>query len=123
MFSKYFRFKDPTISGKWKEILKDKYGTSGFSINRCSSFWSGILSIKHIVELGINRSVGNDNCTHFWLDRWASESPLYCIYPNLFQISSDPLISVSNVFRNPPHISLEFTRQLTSIKLREWTWR
>lgn len=53
----YFVFKDPV--GKWKEILRDKYGPSRLAINRCSSFWSGILSLKHIVELGINKTIGN----------------------------------------------------------------
>lgn len=115
----WFRFKDPTCSGKWKEVLSEKYTTSGLDVHRCFSFWSGIISIRHIAELGINRKIGNGRSTLFWLDRWQGKCSLYCLYPNLFRIALDPMISVTDAIHNNS-ISIQFTRQLTGVLLTEW---
>lgn len=61
----WFTFKDPTSNGKWKDILVAKYNPSGLDISHISSFWSGIISIRHIVDLGINRILENSNETLF----------------------------------------------------------
>ena len=95
------------------------YSSSGLEIHRYSSFWSGIISIRHITELGINRTIGNGQTTLFWLDRWQGECALYCTYPNLFKIVLDPLLTVSNAFHNNS-LSIQFTRQLTGVLLIEW---
>lgn len=55
----WFRFKDPTIEGKWKQILIDKYGHSGLNTTDSSHFWNGLLSFHQIFELGITRHVHN----------------------------------------------------------------
>lgn len=112
----WFRFKDPTTVDKWKEILTHKYNPSGLDITRISSFWSGIMSIKHIVELGINRVIGNGNDTLLWLDRWSGECILYITYPNLFQIVLNPTITVSRAYTHTS-INIQFTRQLTGTLL------
>lgn len=91
------------------------------AIIRCSHFWKGILSIKHIVALGINRIVGSGQDTLFWLDRWHGDCALYSQYPNLFQITTDPFFKVHEAFLyNDPHNSIQFTRQLTGTLLEEW---
>lgn len=115
----WFRFKDPTVSSKWKVILAEKYSKSGLEISRCSSFWSGILTIRHIVDLDINRSIGNGHSTFFWLDRWFGEYALYSIYPNLFRIAYDPHISVCDVL-SLSSLTLMFNRQLTRTLLIGW---
>lgn len=117
----YFRFKDPTSSGKWKDILSDKYTHSGLSNVRCSHFWKGILSIKHIVELGITRIVNSGKDTLFWLDIWVGECALYSQYPDLFQLTTNPLLTVDEAFlHNNPSCSIHFNRQLTGTTLVEW---
>lgn len=115
----WFRFKDPTIEGKWKAILINKYGTSGLDSTNSSHFWNGLLSFQHIFELGINRQVNNGQDTALWLDRWHGECALYCRYPNLFKIVADPTITVSNAY-STSYLSLTFNRQLTGISLSEW---
>ena len=44
---------------------------------------------------------------------------MYCSYPKLFQIVSDPSISVFYAFHNST-LTLSFNRQLTGIYLNEW---
>ena len=66
----WFRFKYPTVSGKWKTILINKYGSSGLHIPRISYFWKGVLKYKDIYDLGITRIIHNGRDTAFWLDRW-----------------------------------------------------
>lgn len=99
--------------------LIDKYCLSGLTIARPSSFWSGVLSFTNIYNLGIDRIVGNGFQTHFWLDRWCSPCALYCIYPNLFAIATDPSITVHRAFTNST-LSIQFSRQLTGILVSEW---
>lgn len=115
----WYRFKDPTVIDKRKDIMTTKYSSTGLETTQYSHFWKGILSIRHIVDLGINRVIGNGLDTSFWLDRWYGDCALYCLFPNLFQISSDPLISVSRVIA-PISISLPSNRQLTGLALTEW---
>ena len=43
----WFRFKDPTIEGKWKEILINKYGTSGLDSTNSSDRKSTRLNSSH----------------------------------------------------------------------------
>ena len=43
----------------------------------------------------------------------------FCIYPNLFRITTDPLISVSRAVGQTA-LLITFTRQLTGVMLSEW---
>lgn len=115
----WYRFKDPTVSGKWKTLLTIKYSLTGLHIPRCFSFWSGVLSFIHIYEMGINRIVGNGMNTFFWLDRWMGDCALYCVYPNLFRIAANQQLLVSNAFSHSL-LDIQFTRQLTGILYTEW---
>ena len=44
----WIRFKDPTVIGKWKTILINKYGPSGLHVPRLSYFWKGIIHFRHV---------------------------------------------------------------------------
>lgn len=98
----WFRFKDPTIEGKWKSILFDKYGSTGLDISQVSSFWSGILSDSHMYDVGITRIIGNGATTSFWLYMWYGDCSLYCLFPNLFKIVANPEITISEVLSTSP---------------------
>lgn len=115
----WFRFKDPTISGKWKAILTDKYSLSGLDSHHFSAFWAGILYYRDIFDLGINQCVGNGNNTSFWLDRWFGDCFLYCSFPQLFRVVSDPNITVAAAFSNS-RLMITFCRQLTGVLRVEW---
>lgn len=71
----WIRFLDPNVQGKWKDILLSKYGTR-ISPLIPSPFWSDILKDHGIIVLGLNKEIGNDTTTSFWLDRWCYEYPL-----------------------------------------------
>jgi hypothetical protein len=114
----WIRFLDPSVQGKWKDILRSKYGTStGPSI--CSPFWRSILKDRPIIDLGLNKNIGNGKSTAFWLDRWHSEIALQHLYPNLFSICTDRFISVAQVF-SVTNLALQFRRQLTGVYKTEW---
>lgn len=89
------------------------------SVTRCFSFWLGIIKDVDMFNLGINRTLGNGLDTSFWLDRWHGECALYCCFPNLFQMSVLPSISVHDTFINGL-LHLDFNRQLNGIYLSEW---
>ena len=98
-----------------------KYDLHGLASSRFSSFWAAILDLVQIFDMEISRIVGNGASTSFLLDRWhdIGNCFLYCVFPNLFRISSNPNITVAEVFTNFP-FSLQFNRQFTSIILSEW---
>ena len=50
----WIRFLDTTVQGKWKEIIKVKYGKSKSS-SRCSPFWKAILKDNDMISLGLNK--------------------------------------------------------------------
>lgn len=59
LLSKYwFRFKDPTIQGKWKSIIISKYNFSCLASGRFSHFWFGIIQVSDMVNLDINCPLG-----------------------------------------------------------------
>ena len=114
----WIRFHDNSITGIWKDILHCKYGfrTTPFV---CSPFWRSILKDHAVINLGLNKEIGNDRTTAFWLDRWFTEHALQHLYPNLFSIVYNRFISVADAFANS-FLQLSFKRQLTGIYLVEW---
>ena len=109
----WYRFLDNSVSGRWKNILLSKYGTRT-SPSLCSPFWKSILKDHVVINLGLNKEIGNGNTTSFWLDRWCSEHALKHQFPNLFSIVTDRFISVAGAF-STSHLSLSFQRQITGI--------
>jgi hypothetical protein len=84
----------------WKKVLEVKYGSvKGLNlIIGCENKY--FLSWKDIVDLGVLRGVtgdwlqeiftknfGSGGSIKFWLDRWVGSSPLYEVFPILFQVS------------------------------------
>ena len=110
----WIRFLDNTVHGKWKDIIRSKYGTRSTPTN-CSPFWRSILKDIPVINLGLNKEIGNGQTTSFWLDRWCSEHALQHQYPHLFSIVSNIFISVAEAFVSST-LRLSFKRQLTDRK-------
>jgi hypothetical protein len=55
----------------------------------------------------------------FWIDRWKNEYSLAYKYPLLFSVSTNPEITVSQVFSSS-HMKLSFNRQLVGLYFQEW---
>jgi hypothetical protein len=62
------RFYDTNIQGLWKTILHAKYN---YTSNRLkySPFWVGVCSVKDIVQVSIDKKIGDGYSTNFWHDR------------------------------------------------------
>lgn len=114
----WYRFNDPGVNGKWKCILKSKYGLLGCTTTM-SAFWSGVCKRKHIVDLGFSKELGNGADILFWYDRWLSECALCDLFPKLFSIAVDITISVADACAEGT-INLVFRRQLVRDFREEW---
>jgi zinc-binding in reverse transcriptase len=55
----------------------------------------------------------------FWIDRWKYEYSLAYKYPLLFSVSTNPNITVSQIFLTG-HMQLSFNRQLVGLYFQEW---
>ena len=64
-----------------------------------SQFWHAIQSIKEHIILGAVASVGNGRDTLFWLDSWFGGRPLRDVFPDLFAICAEPLVSIASAFQ------------------------
>lgn len=112
------RFLDDNVVGNWKYILIHKYSVIGtYGIH--SPFWKDIMKSKNIIDVSTDWQVGNGHSIRFWLDRWAGNSALATVYPNLFDIACDKQILVSQVF-SPAGLHIDFCRQLVSTYHTEW---
>lgn len=72
-----------------------------------------------LVELSINKVVGNDNQISFWHDRWNRDHTLACLYPNLYSISLDINCTVAEVLSGKS-VNLHFRRQIIGVYKDEW---
>ena len=68
----WIRFLDNSVHGTWKSILLSKYGNRT-NPSVCSPFWRSILKDHVMINLGLNKEIGNGKSTAFWLDRWCTE--------------------------------------------------
>lgn len=66
----YLKYHDQSVIGVWKTLLRDKYGITGFR-GKKSAFCANILKDCKMVNVEINKVVGNGVTTYFWTDRWA----------------------------------------------------
>ena len=71
-----------------------------------------------VINLGLNKEIGNGKTTAFWLDRWYTEHALQHHYPNLFSIVTNRFVSVAEAFANS-YLQLSFRRQLNGIYMIE----
>jgi hypothetical protein len=56
------RFNDPTVEGKWKDILKVKYS---ISMSHLSPFWAEVLKDRDLVGLSFNKHIGTGTIVLF----------------------------------------------------------
>lgn len=85
--------------------MAEKYGTDGedwlskspkFSFGR--SVWKGIMKCRNIFRNNIKFKVNKGTKIRFWFDNWLLSSPLYEVFPNLFNISRKKKCFVSDCF-------------------------
>ena len=113
----WIRFSDNTVQGKWKDIIRSKYGTRT-APTICSPFCRSILKDIPVINLGLNKEIGNGQTISFWLDRWCSEHALQHQYPHLVSIVSNRFISVAEAFDSST-LQLSFKKQLIGVCLEE----
>jgi len=96
--------------GHWQEIVRKKYMKND-AISRLkkkstnSPVWNQLLSVKDIYIQGRKMIVGKDNATSLWRDTWVCETPLKDKFPQLFQISNEPEITVAGAANVGWHMS------------------
>ena len=99
LFKWWWRFSE-SDSSPWKKILKSVYDIKGLKASSDSFYkvregsWAHLLDndadtskVRSTIEEGMIITVGNDNSTHFWHDRWCEVGPLKRIFPRLFSLS------------------------------------
>jgi hypothetical protein len=86
----------------WKEVLRDRYGTSFVSLleggevaapNNASLWWKEIARLDNFggqawFTSELRRRVGNGWNTSFWNVKWCGDMSLRLKYPRLFSLSS-----------------------------------
>ena len=107
----------------WHLIVKAKYPeANNFLASPASGgspFWRSLHKIKVLFKLGVRHVVGNGVRTLFWSDRWIGDGPLSRLFPRLFDICSDPAISVAEAFA-PNSEGIVFRRTLDRERTASW---
>lgn len=111
------RFRDPSVIGKWKDIISSKYKRIKSRLNM-SLFWRGINYIKEIVDQGISWKIQKGTSTLFWTDRGLYDFSLALAYPNLFSLTANEKITVEQAL-SQQSIHRLFAEQPTGIALEE----
>ncbi|KAG2563706.1 hypothetical protein PVAP13_8KG317402 [Panicum virgatum] len=62
-----------------------------------SQFWQGFQKAKDWYHFGRIIHVGDGRTVRFWSDVWVGDCSLKILFPRLFNICSDQLVSVSEV--------------------------
>ena len=84
-----------------------------------SQFWHGIHKIKHFFKLGAKFHLGLGDRILFWSDLWLGEAPLCDRFPRLFEISSDPNLSVAQAYQSGSW-DLQFRRSFGPQEISLW---
>lgn len=62
----------------WAQVLLHKYNrTEQGRYGSASNAWKGIMAAMPIVDDGLVKIVRNGCNTHFWMDKWIGDQPLY----------------------------------------------
>ena len=109
----WWRLKDPNYTSIWKQIVQVKYAKNTPK-SKFSAIWKEIYKIASIGEIGCTMSVGNGQDIRFWLDTWFGDFSLKSRFPDLFEISLEPDITLIEVVQSPEN-GLRFCRQLTGM--------
>jgi hypothetical protein len=62
-----------------------------------SPVWKSVVALNGIGHVSCNMKISNMMHTKFWLDRWYIDNTLASIYQQLFDICTNPTISVFQV--------------------------
>jgi hypothetical protein len=72
-----------------------------------------------VVDFCLNRKIGNEKLSLFWIDRWLEESSLAYEFPRLYTIAKDPLITIEQtILQSVTH--MHFTESLVDSCLLEF---
>lgn len=108
----------------WVRLLKEKYGVVGeedkCSVRLQSRWWRDIQNLEKEgcgyqpkwFSDGVKKSVGNENNTLFWIDKWVDGGPLRERFGRLFSLSMDKNGMVSDLIRGGNEVGVF-----------KWRWR
>lgn len=86
----------------WFRILKAKYFPRGEFRDimplKGSQFWKSLHKVRSLFHLGVVQQIGNGEAVFFWKDVWLGSCPLKIRYGRLFNITSNPDITVADCF-------------------------
>jgi hypothetical protein len=111
------RFYDPTIQELRKTILNAKYSHTSNRL-KYSPFWVGVSSILDIVQVSVDKIVGDGITTKFWHDRWLLQTTLASAYSSLYALVQEQNISIFSAL-HAGTLQITFTHTLNGIYLVE----
>jgi hypothetical protein len=85
----------------WLQLLKGKYPVEQFFTTMAaggSPFWHNLHKLKSSFKRGTRFLPGNNSNVLFWTDHWTGDDALSVRYPRLFQICSDPEITIERAY-------------------------
>ena len=85
-----------------------------------SQFWRSLLDLRPWYKKGRVIKIKAGHQTRFWLDCWLGDCPLKIKFHNLYNIASDPDLTVANAYVNGQW-RLTFRRQLNERLSQEWS--
>lgn len=116
--------------GFWYRVLASRYGEKAGRLvvggRSGSSWWREIVKIRD-GEVGddggwfgerVSKVVGDGNNTFFWYDNWLGDVPLCRRFGRLFDLATNKLISVANMFV----LGWEEGGGVWSWRRRLWSW-
>ncbi len=92
-------------SARWCDLLKGLYYSrrvplrKGASFRPFSQWWQGVLKTKAIFRCGMNVQIGDGSSVSFWDDRWAGQSALSSLFPNIFGAMTGKMFRVNECTR------------------------
>jgi hypothetical protein len=85
----------------WLQLLKAKYPVEQFFTTTAaggSPFWHSLHKLKSAFKRGARFFLGDNSSVLFWTDRWTGEEALSVRYTRMFQICSDPDITIERAY-------------------------
>ncbi|KAF3677743.1 putative small nuclear ribonucleoprotein G [Capsicum annuum] len=83
----------------WKEVLVTKYGEQCPWVSKPVlvpydwGVWRSIRALWGSMEENLTLKVGDGNKSRFWKDTWINQSPLSEIFPDLFKLNANRLVT------------------------------
>lgn len=77
------------------------------------------MKLQQIGEINCSYKMGNGQSIRFWNDVWHGTCSLACAYFHLYQLCTNPNVSLQKVLRAQGH-NIDFKRSLHGVLLSEW---